>query len=93
MGPLGLGPIYGVPSTTTPHRHRRGWTRPQSIATAVEVSAPGLLELWHFCRAATGLEGAALDIVNVMSHFNSEDESTLLALRDTLGAMDPTMSR
>ena len=63
------------------------------IATAVEVSAPGLLELWHFCRAATGLEGAALDIVNVMSHFNSEDESTLLALRDTLGAMDPTMSR
>lgn len=58
------------------------------VAVAVDVSEPGLEELSRFCRAATGLDGSALDAL--LSQFDGADASMMLALREALGAMEPT---
>ena len=48
-------------------------------ATAVDVTEEGRVELWQFCRAATGLDGEALS--SVLSNLDKEDADMLSALR------------
>ena len=56
-------------------------------ATAVDVTEEGRVELWQFCRAATGLDGEALS--SVLSNLDKEDADMLSALRATCATWEP----
>ena len=48
---------------------------------------PGRKEMWDFGRAATGFDDDAL--CSMLGCFNRADAATMLALKETLGALEP----
>ena len=48
---------------------------------------PGRKEMWDFGRAATGYDDDALS--SMLAHFNLADAATMLALKETLGTLEP----